>query len=143
MISKLYNLNKTKLEQNVMLKQKIKNQVNILENELDSINNTLNTTGVEKFGAIGDFKLLAIHKSTLKYEKEKLISNKNKLNQEIQKYDIIIISYQKEMEKYDYLLKEEKKEQLKLLEKYDEEIASEYMQAKFIKNLNISKENIV
>jgi len=137
MISKLYNLNKLKLEQNIMLKQKIKNQISILQNELDSIDAALNTTGVEKFGAIGDFKLLAIHKNTLKYEREKLVSNKNKLNAEMQKYDIIIVSYQKEMEKYDYLLKEEKKAKMKLLEKYDEEIASEYMQAKFIKNMNL------
>jgi len=137
MISKLYNLNKLKLEQNIMLKQKIKNQISILQNELDSIDAALNTTGVEKFGAIGDFKLLAIHKNTLKYEREKLVSNKNKLNEEMQKYDIIIVSYQKEMEKYDYLLKEEKKAKMKLLEKYDEEIASEYMQAKFIKNMNL------
>jgi hypothetical protein len=70
----------------------------------------------------------------MKYEKEKLIVKKNSLNKEVFKYDKIISDFQKEIEKYSYLLKQEKKQKIKELEKYDENIAQEYIQAKFIVN---------
>jgi chromosome segregation ATPase len=117
-----------------MYKQQIVNKVNEIENQLESINESLLKMSVNKFGAIGDFKMLAIHKNSMKYEKEKLIIKKNSLSQEVLKYDKIISDFQKEIEKYSYLLKQEKKQKLKDLEKYDENIAQEYIQAKFIVN---------
>ena len=135
MILKLYNLNKLRLEQNISLKQQLKGKLHNVDTEIESITNTLNSVGVERFGAIGDFKLLAIHKNTLKHEMTILHSQKITIQNEIFGYDKIIIQFQKEMEKYDYLIKEEKKKKLKELEKYDEDIASEYIQARFIKNM--------
>jgi hypothetical protein len=66
---------------------------------------------------------------------------KQKLSSDIAKYDKLIMKYQKELEKYDYLLKEEKKEKFKKEIKQEEEIASEYIQAKFIKNM-INKQKV-
>ena len=135
MITKLYNLNKSKQEQNIILKQKLLIQIKEINDKIISIDESLIKTSVEKFGAIGDFKLLAMHKNTMKYDKEKLIYQKNSLNQQINKYDIIIKNYEKEIEKFSYLISEEKKQKIKKMIKYDEEIASEYMQAKYIKNM--------
>ena len=135
MILKLYNLNKLKLEQNISLKQQLKVKLHSIDLEINSIIHALNSTGVDKFGAIRDFKLLAIHKNTLKHDMKILNMEKDNVNNDISKYDKIIVQYQKEMEKYDYLVKEEKKEKRKKLEKYDEDIASEYIQARYIKNM--------
>ena len=139
MITKLYNLNKSKQEQNIILKQKLLSNLKIIEEKIISIDESLSKDSVEKFGAIGDFKLLAIHKNTMKYDKNKLINKKNNLNRQINKYDIIIKNYEKEIEKYSYLINEQKKQKMKKLVKYDEEIASEYMQAKYIKNMKKEK----
>jgi len=135
MILKLYNLNKLKLEQNISLKQRLKVKLHEIDLEIDSIVTSLNTTGVERYGAISDFKLLAMHKNKLKHDISLLNLEKDKVNKDILKYDKIIVQYQKEMEKYDYLVKEEKKLKRKKLEKYDEDIASEYIQARYIKNM--------
>ena len=135
MISKLYNLNKLKINQNISLKQQIKAKIHNINLEIKDITNRLNTTSVEKHGAIRDFKLLSIHKDTLKYKIKLFNMEKQKYNNNIIKYDGIITEYQKELEKYDYLLKEEKKQKLIDEQKYEEEIASEYVQARFIRNM--------
>jgi len=139
MILKLFNLNKSKLEQNVILKQKTKNKINDINEKIKEIQNELNTCGVDKYGAISDFKLLAMHKDTLKYNKIDLISKINTLKQDLKKYDIIIMNYQKEIEKYKYILNEEKKLKIKKIEKYEENIANEYVQSQYIKNMNNRK----
>ena len=139
MILKLFNLNKSKLEQNVILKQKTKNKINDINEKIKEIQNELNTCGVDKYGAISDFKLLAMHKDTLKYNKIDLISKINTLKQDLKKYDIIIMNYQKEIEKYKYILNEEKKLKMKKIEKYEENIANEYVQSQYIKNMNNRK----
>jgi len=135
MISKLYNLNKSKQEQNITLKQKLLHKLKNINDKINEIEESLNKVGVEKFGAIGDFKLLAIHKETMKHDIIKLNYEKNSLNKQIQKYDTIINNYEKEIEKYSYLINEQKKQKLLKQIKYDEQIASEYMQSKYIKNM--------
>lgn len=135
MISKLYKLNKSKQEQNISLKEKILMQIKITDEKIKQIDESLVKTGVEKFGAIGDFKLLAIHKNTMKYDKQKLIRQINNLNTQKDKYDKIISEYEKEMEKYSYILNEEKKIKIKKLNKYDEEVAQEYMLSKYIRDM--------
>jgi len=135
MILKLYNLNKLKLNQNISLKQQIKAKIHNINLEIDDVTNSLNTTSVEKYGAIRDFRLLSIHKDTLKHKIKLFNMEKQKYNNDIIKYDAIIVKYQKELEKYDYLLKEEKKQKLIDERKYEEEIANEYIQSKFIRNM--------
>jgi chromosome segregation ATPase len=135
MISKLYDLNKLKLNQNISKKQQIKSKIHKIDLEVEDISNTLNTASVEKYGAISDFRLLSIHKDTLKHKIKLFNMEKQKLNNDLLKYDKEIMKYQKELEKYDYLLKEQKKEKFKKEIKQEEEIASEYIQAKFIKNM--------
>jgi chromosome segregation ATPase len=131
MILKLYNLNKSQLEQNLMKKQQVVNQIHNLNSKIDELNDSILKMSVNKLGAIGDFKLLAIHKNTMNYEKEKLKVRKITLQNEMNKIDNIINNFQKEIEKYSYLLKKEKKEKIKELEKYDENIAFEYIQSQF------------
>jgi len=141
MIQKLYNLNKLKLDQNISLKQQIKAKIYKIDLEINDITNTLNTASVEKYGAIRDFRLLSIHKDSLKHKITIHNMEKQKYTNDLLKYDKVIVKYQKELEKYDYLLKEEKKQKYKQEQKYEEDIANEYIQAKFIKNM-ITKQKV-
>ena len=135
MILKLFKLNKSKLEQNMAFRQEVYTKIFDIEDKIEQIDEDLVKTSVNRFGAIGDFKVLAIHKNTMKYEKQKLLTNRNTLTNEIKNYDSIIIKYQKELEKYQYLLNEEKKQKLKEIIKYDEKNSNEYVQAKFAKDI--------
>ncbi|MCK5293436.1 MAG: hypothetical protein KAJ49_02205 [Arcobacteraceae bacterium] len=131
MINKLYKLKQTQLDQQLMQKQQLVSKIFDIDNSIENIQMSLSSVGVEKFGAIGDFKILAIHKNSMKYEKHKLEQEKNIIENEIFKYDKIIIEYQKEVEKYKYLVKEALKEKIKEEQKQEELIASEFVLSKY------------
>ena len=133
MISKLYKLKKTQLEQQLMLKQQLLSKQFEIENEIEKINLDLTSVSVEKFGAIGDFKILAIHKNSMNHKKMLLENNKQNLIMQIENFNIKIIDFQKEVEKYDYLLKVELKKKIKEEIKIEEMIASEFMLSKYAK----------
>ena len=133
MISKLYKLKKTQLEQQLMLKQQLLSKQFEIENEIEKINLDLTSVSVEKFGAIGDFKILAIHKNSMNHKKMLLENNKQNLIMQIENFNIKIIDFQKEVEKYDYLLKVELKKKIKEEIKVEEMIASEFMLSKYAK----------
>jgi hypothetical protein len=136
MILKLYNLSKLQLNQNIIKQNIIKSKINEIDKKIDDLETQLSRVSVEKYGAIGDFKLLALHKNTLRYEKSILCSHKNILNKDLIKYDKIIIKYQKDIEKYRYLLSEEEKQKTKKIQIYEESIANEYVQSKYINKIN-------
>ena len=133
MLNKLYKLKKIQLEQQLMLKQQLLSKQFEIENEIEEINLDLTSASVEKFGAIGDFKILAIHKNDMKHKKMLLENNKQNLIMQIENFNIKIIDFQKEVEKYDYLLKVELKKKIKEEIKSEEMIASEFMLSKYAK----------
>jgi hypothetical protein len=131
MINKLYKLKQSQLNQQLILKRQLTNRIFEIDKNILDIDYKLSSAGVEKFGAIGDFKILAIHKNSMKYEKSILLQEKETLFIKIEQFDNIIIELQKEIEKYDYLLKQELKQKLKNERKQDEMIASEYVLSKY------------
>jgi nicotinamide mononucleotide adenylyltransferase len=133
-IKKLLNLKKMQLDQQLLQKQQLSSKVFNLEQEINQIDKSLSQAGVKMFGSIGDFKVLAIHKNAMKYEKTKLFDAKNILINQISQIDKKIVLFQKEVEQYNYLLKEELRKKLKEEAKQEQMVADEYMQAKWMIN---------
>ncbi|HIP11906.1 MAG TPA: hypothetical protein EYG97_05120 [Arcobacter sp.] len=131
MIEKLHKLKKIQLEQKFMLKQQLVAKQFEIENIIEELNLDLSSAGVEKFGAIGDFKILAIHKNSMKYKKSLYETEKRNILAQIENYNKIIVEFQKEVEKYDYLLKIELKKKIKEEIKLEEMIASEFVLSKY------------
>lgn len=132
MIDKLYKLKKTQTDQKLMQKGQLMSKLHHLEDEVMFTKEKINTTSVEKHGAISDFAVLAIHRNTMKLHIVKLEMEKNRLNTQIESIIEEIIELQKETEQYGYMLEEQKQEEIKKLLLAEEEAASEYMQSKYI-----------
>ncbi|MEA3553111.1 MAG: hypothetical protein U9R39_01775 [Campylobacterota bacterium] len=133
MIDQLYKLKQQQINQQVLLKQQALSKINDIDDELLLTNKKLHTTSVDIMGAISDFRVLEIHKDTMKEHIVKLSQNKEHLKKQIEHYDSIIINLNKESEQFNYILQEMKRDKLKEIEKQEEIVAAEYMQAKFIK----------
>jgi hypothetical protein len=131
MIDKLYKLKQTQLDQKQMLKRQLTSKIFDIENNLQVIQGNLNSIGVDRFGAIGDFKILAIQKNYMKYEQQELLKQKDFLEKELILHNKVIVQFQKKVEKYDYLLKEERKEKMLLAQKDEDMVASEYVLSKY------------
>jgi hypothetical protein len=132
MIQKLHNLKKSQTDQKLMYKAEILNSITLFDEQINELSVGINTTSVDRYGAISDFKILEIHKDTLRMELKKLKGQKNILTTKLYKLDLEIVQLQKEAEQYSYLLKEEKKELYKKLLVAEEEAASEFVQSKYI-----------
>jgi len=132
MIKKLFNLKKTQTDQKLMLKAQLLESISQFEEQIDALKKNINTTSVDRHGAISDFMILEMHKETLRLEAKKLESQKNFLVSKLNKLNLEIVQLQKEAEQYDYLLKEEKKELYKKLLLAEAEEASEFIQSKYI-----------
>ena len=134
MITKLYKLKQQQINQQVLLKQQSLSKINEIEIELHNTHNALHTATLDVMGAISDFRVLQIHKDTMKEHMIELGQKKMKLKQQIEYYDTIILSLNKESEQFNYILQENKKIALKKSQKLEEIVAAEYMQAKYIQN---------
>jgi chromosome segregation ATPase len=132
MIDKLYKLKKTQTDQKLMQKGQIMAKIHHLEDEVMFTKEKINTTSVQKHGAISDFAVLAIHRNTMKLHIVKLEIEKNRLNTQLESIIEEIIELQKETEQYGYMLEEQKQEEVKRLLLAEEEASSEYMQSKYI-----------
>jgi predicted nucleic acid-binding Zn-ribbon protein len=132
MIKKLFNLKKSQTDQKLMYKAEIQNSISLFDEQINDLRVNINTSSVDRHGAISDFKVLEIHKETLRIEVRKLESQRNFLVTKINRLDLEIVQLQKEAEQYAYLLKEEKKELYKKLLLFEEEQASEFIQSKYI-----------
>jgi len=132
MINKLYKFKSIQLEQQIVQKRQVLSKIFEIDEKIEQTKVSLSTATVKIFGSIGDFKVLAIHKNSMKFEIAKLEKEKKMLESMIVGIDKIIIEFQKELEQYGYILKEETKKRLKQEEKNDEMVASEYMQAKWM-----------
>ena len=132
MIEKLYKLKKTQTDQKMMQKGQIMAKINHIDTEVLFTENKINTTSVQKFGAISDFAVLAIHRNTMKVHIAKLEKEKIKLNSLLEIIIKEIVELQKETEQYKYMLEEQKKEELRQMLLLEEEASSEYIQSKYI-----------
>lgn len=132
MIDKLYNLKKMQTDQKLMQKGQIISKINHIDSEIMFTENKINTTSVQKHGAISDFAVLAIHRNTMKLHIVDLEKQKITLNTQLEAIVKEIMELQKETEQYGYILEEEKQETLKKLLMVEEEASSEYIQSKYI-----------
>lgn len=132
MIDKLYNLKKMQTDQKLMQKGQIMSKINHIDSEIMFTENKINTTSVQKHGAISDFSILAIHRNTMKLHIQELEKQKITLNTQLEAIVEEIMELQKQTEQYGYILEEQKQEVLKKLLMVEEEASSEYIQSKYI-----------
>lgn len=131
MIEKLYSLKKTQTDQKMMQKGQIMIKMNRLDDEIMFTQNKIITTSVQKYGAISDFAILAIHRNTMKAHIGKLENERISLNLQLEVIVKEIIELQKETEQYKYMLDEEKQEEIRRILLLEEEASNEYMQSKY------------
>ncbi|RXK04780.1 hypothetical protein [Halarcobacter bivalviorum] len=132
MIDKLYNLKKTQTDQKLMQRAQLQAKINHIDAEIMLTQNQINTASVQKFGAISDFSVLAMHKNTMKEHIRKLENEKIGLIRQMEVIIEEIIQLQKETEQFEYILDELKQEkQLKII-KAEMEASEEYIQSKYI-----------
>ena len=134
MIQKLFKLKQQQINQQVLLKQQSQSKVDDIDKELYTTNVSLNSATVDIMGAISDFRVLQIHKETMKEHMIKLGKSKAQLKKQIEHYNILIIALNKESEQFNYILQEEKKKKAKEISKQEEIVSAEFMQSKFIQN---------
>ncbi len=137
MISKLYKLKKNQTDLKLIEKAQLMSKIEKIDIEIALTQNRIDTSSVEKHGAISDFMILTIHKETMKLHIKKLINEKNILNMHVENLVKEIVQLQKEAEQFSYILQEEKKEKMKKILLEEEAEASEYIQSKYISNKRI------
>lgn len=133
MISKLYNFKKTQTDQKLVQKGQLNANIDRIDAEILLTQNSIDTTTVQKFGAISDFTILTMHKNTMKMHISKLEKEKETINKQIDILMQEIIESQKETEQYAYILEEERQEAVKKMLLAEEEASSEYIQSKYVK----------
>ena len=138
MIDKLFKLKQQQINQQVLLKQQSLSKINDIEMELQNTHHAFHHATLDVMGAISDFRVLQIHKDTMKDHMIKLSQKKANLIKQVEHFDNIIIVLNKESEQFNYILQENKKIELKNIQKHEEQVAAEYMQAKFIQNKKAS-----
>ncbi|MDY0321732.1 MAG: hypothetical protein RBR23_08380 [Arcobacteraceae bacterium] len=132
MIKKLYNLKKLQTDQKVSQKLQILNNVKSIDEEIDSLKDSLLHTSVNRYGPVSDFAVLEIHKATMKEKIYKLEIEKSKLLKLVAMLDKEIVELQKESEQFKYILTQEKKEKIRKFLKEEDNKADEYVQSKMI-----------
>ena len=116
-----------------MQKAQLESKIEKLNIEIALTQNSIATASVEKFGAISDFTILTMHKNTMKMHIQKLNSEKNGINLQVENIIKEIIELQKESEQFAYILDEERKETMRKILLAEEEASNEYIQSKYIK----------
>ena len=141
MIDKIYKLKQQQINQQLLLKQQVVAKIDDIDKDLSSTHKALNSASVNIMGAISDFRVLQIHKDTMKEHMIQLGRKKLHYLQQIEHYNQAIMELNKESEQFNYILQQQKKEKLKQISKQEENASMEYMQVKFIQNkkgLNVS-----
>lgn len=138
MIDKLYKLKEQQINQQVLQKQQLVSKVDDINKELSKTIKDLKSATVNVMGAISDFRILEIHKATMKDKIAQLGKQKLMLLQQIEQYDQRIVALNRESEQFNYILQEQKKQRLKHINKQEELTSAEYMQVKFIENQKVS-----
>jgi hypothetical protein len=131
MIDKLYKLKQQQITQQLLQKQLVISKIEDIDKQIQDSYYSLHNAGVNVMGSISDFRILEIHKLTLKEHILKLSKQKELLQKQVEYYDNNIVYLNKESEQLDYILQEEKKEKAKEIIKQEELVASEFVQARF------------
>jgi hypothetical protein len=131
MIDNLYNLKQKQINQQVLLKQQVLHKVDSINDELTQTVRSLKTASVNVMGSISDFRVLEIHKATLKDHIVTLGQQKLHYLKQVEQYELNIINLNKESEQFLYIIQEEKKRKIKEQLKQDELVSSEYIQSQF------------
>jgi hypothetical protein len=134
MIEKIYKLKQQQINQQLLLKQQVVAKVDDINKELSKTSHDLNSASVNVMGAISDFRVLQIHKDTMKEHMIQLGRKKLHYLQQVEHYNSIIVDLNKESEQFNYILQEQKKEKLKQIIKQEEMTSAEYVQIKHIQN---------
>jgi len=133
MIDKLYKLKQQQINQQVLQKQLILSKIDDIDRDLFHTTQSIHSATIDVIGAISDFRILEMHKNTMKEHIVKLNRQKEQLKKQILQYEKRIIELNKESEQFNYILQEEKKEKAKEIVKQEELVTAEYVQAQFIK----------
>ncbi len=131
MIDKLYNLKKLQTQQELLQKQQLLAKMSSIEDEMELTHKNISTASVQSIGAISDFRILEIHKNTMKSHIATLSKQKVHLVKEVEKHNKALVELNKQTEQYKYILVEENKVKFKKMIKDEEIVSSEYMQAKW------------
>lgn len=134
MIEKLYKLKKNQTDQKLIEKSTLEREVDNIDKEIETTKHEIDTATVDKFGAISDFMILAMHKDTMRLHIQKLLARKNRLIPKIANLVNEIVELQKESEQFKYILDEEKKENFRKLLASEAAASEEYVQSKYIRN---------
>ncbi|MEA3353975.1 MAG: hypothetical protein U9Q33_09195 [Campylobacterota bacterium] len=133
MIEDLYKLKQQQINQQLSLKQQAMSKIDDIDEELRETDKRMHSATIDTMGSISDFRVLQIHKETMKSHMIKLFQSKEHLKKQIGQYDKVIVNLNKESEQYNYILEQQKQEKLKEILKNEELVTSEYVQAQFIK----------
>jgi len=131
MIKKLYNLKKLQTNQNILQRQQLLSSILSIEEEIEMTTKNISSASVQSIGAINDFKILEIHKNTMKSHIMKISQKKSHLLREVERYNKIIIELNKESEQFKYIQDEENKKALKQILKLEELASAEYVESKW------------
>jgi hypothetical protein len=134
MIKKLYKLKQQQINQQLLLKQQLVSKIDDIDKEFNKTNYSYHHATIDVIGAISDFRVLEIHKETMKEHMIKLLQQKEHLTRQIETFDETIVALNKESEQFNYLLQEQVKQKIKQTNKQEELVASEYMQVQYMTN---------
>ena len=143
MIQKLCKLKQQQIDQQLLLKQQVLSKIDDIDKELVESNYQFENARIQPYGRVSDVVSLQLYKEDIKNYMVKLHKTKIELKKTLEYFDKTIMALNKEYEQFNYLLEEQKREKLKQIQKDEDLVASEYMQVKFIQNMQKNGEKVV
>jgi hypothetical protein len=143
MIQKLCKLKQQQIDQQLSLKQQVISKIDDIDKELVESNYQFENARIQPYGRVSDVVSLQLYKEDIKNYMVKLHKTKIELKKTLEYFDKTIMALNKEYEQFNYLLEEQKREKLKQIQKDEDLVASEYMQVKFIQNMQKNGEKVV
>ena len=135
MVEKLCKLKQQQIDQQLLLKQQVLSKIDDIDKELVESNYQFENARIQPYGRVSDVVSLQLYKENIKDYMVELHKTKIELKKTLEYFDKTIMALNKEYEQFNYLLEEQKREKLKQIQKDEDLVASEYMQVKFIQNM--------
>lgn len=143
MVEKLCKLKQQQIDQQLLLKQQVLSKIDDIDKELVESNYQFENARIQPYGRVSDVVSLQLYKENIKDYMVELHKTKIELKKTLEYFDKTIMALNKEYEQFNYLLEEQKREKLKQIQKDEDLVASEYMQVKFIQNMQKNGEKVV
>ena len=134
MIDKLYNLKKLQTDQKILERQQLLSSISQIDEDIKSMQREQFNVNINSSGAIGDFSIVKMHRTTVLHNIQILNERRKHLQIEVDRFNAQIVELQKESEQFEYIKNEMKKEQYKKQLKQEEINSSEYMQVKWMES---------